>query len=169
MKMKRWLSRVGGSKKGRRRVLRVKWGLGLFLLMRHRCPLPTGSAAAARCRRGRTRNVQVQILSEGGISLVVVGGPFHIEQILIGRRGMKLKRELCRGVMRRKVVGVRGSLERKIRIVTGVAVAAAEGRLLHCVAEVVERGGKRRRLQRVEGGIEGARRQDQTKWAAGRS
>jgi hypothetical protein len=49
---------------------------------------------------------------------------------MIGRgRGMKLKRELCRGVMRWKVVGVRGSLERKIRIVTGVAVAAAEWRL----------------------------------------
>lgn len=170
MRMKRQLSRVGGSKKGRCPVLTVKWGLGRFLLMRHRCPLPAGSAAVARCRTGRRRNVQVQILSEGGISLVV-GGPFHIEQILmlIGRRrGMKLKRELCRGVMWLKVVGVRGSLERKIRIVTGVAVAAAEGGLLYYV-EMVERGGKRRRLQREVGGIEGARRQDQTKWAALRS
>jgi len=126
MKMKRRPSRVGGSKKGRRRVLTVKWGLGLLLLMRHRCPLPTGSATGARCRRGRARNVQVQVLSEGGISLVVVG-PFYIEQNLIGGREMKLKRELCRGVMRWKVVGVRGSLERKIRISTGVAVAAADG------------------------------------------
>ena len=130
-KMKRRLSRVGGSKKGRSRVLREKWGLGRFLLMRHRCPLPTGSAAGARCRRGRTRNVQVQILSEGGIGLVV-GGPFHTEETLTGRRrGMSLKRELCRGVMKRKVVGVRGIRERKIRIVTGAAVAAAERRLLH--------------------------------------
>ena len=148
---------MGGSKKGKSRFL-VKWGL---VRLRHRHPLPAGTAAGARCRRGRTRNVQVQILSEGGISLVV-GGPFHIEQIL-RRTGTK---ELCRGVMRLKVVGVRVTLERKIRIVTAVAVAAAERRLRD---QVVERGGKRRRLQREVGGIEGVRRQDQTQWAAGRS
>ena len=159
---------MGGSKKGKSRFL-VKWGLvRLLRRRRHRHPLPAGTAAGARCRRGRMRNVQVQILSEGGISLVV-GGPFHIEQmtLMLRGRGRKLKRELCRGVMRLKVVGVRVTLERKIRIVTAAAVAAAERRL-H-VELVVERGGKRRRLQREVGGIEGVRRQDQTQWAAGRS
>jgi hypothetical protein len=62
-----------------------------------------------------------------------------------------------------KVVGVRGDLK---RIVTDWCCCSC------CLAEtvkMVEKGGKWRQLKRVVGGIEGARRQDQTKWAAGRS